>query len=108
MTVISDLAKRIELQAPTDSIDSYGQATRTWATYATVFASVIPSGGSESSVADVMQVTQSHTITIRYRSDVEATHRARMSGRNFNFSFIRNLDERSRWIEITATEREGA
>jgi hypothetical protein len=30
-----------------------------------------------------------------------------MSGRNFNFSFIRNLDERSRWIEITATEREG-
>lgn len=108
MTVISDLAKRIELQAPTDSIDSYGQATRTWATYATVFASVIPSGGSEASVADVMQVTQSHTITIRYRSDVEATHRALMSGRHFNFTFIRNIDERSRWIEITATEREGA
>lgn len=108
MTVIGDMRKRIELQAPTDSIDAYGQATRTWATYATVFASVIPSGGSESSVADAMQVTQSHTITIRYRSDVAATHRARMSGRNFNFTFVRNIDERNQWIEITSTEREGA
>lgn len=107
MTVIGDMRKRIELQAPTDSIDSYGQATRTWATYATVFASVIPSGGSESSVADVMQVTQSHTITIRYRSDVAATHRALMSGRHFNFTFVRNIDERGRWIEIAAIEREG-
>ena len=107
MTVIGDMRKRIELQAPTDSIDSYGQATRTWATYATVYAAVVPSSGSESTIADVMQVTQTHTITIRYRSDVAATHRALYAGRHFNFAFVRNIDERNQWAQITATEREG-
>jgi len=107
VTVIGDMRKRIELQAPTDSIDAYGQATRTWATYATVYAAVVPSSGSESAVADIMQVTQTHTITIRYRSDVAATHRAVYGSRHLNFVFLRNIDERNQWIEITATEREG-
>lgn len=108
MTVIGELRKRIELQSPVDTIDSYGQATRSWSTYATVYAAIVPSSGQENTIAEAMQVQQTHTITIRYRSDVAATHRALFSGRQFNFQFVRNIDERNRWLEITATERTGA
>jgi SPP1 family predicted phage head-tail adaptor len=108
VTVIGELRKRIELQAPVDTIDAYGQATRSWTTYATVYASVEPASGQENTIAEAMQVQQTHTITIRYRSDVLATHRALFSSRQFNFQFVRNIDERNRWLEITATERTGA
>lgn len=108
MTVIGELRKRIELQSPVDTIDSYGQATRSWSTYATVYAAIVPSSGQENTIAEAMQVQQTHTITIRYRSDVAATHRALFSGRQLNFQFVRNIDERNRWLEITATERTGA
>lgn len=108
MTVIGEMRKRIELQAPVDTIDAYGQASRSWATYATVYASVVPSSGQENTIAEAMQVQQTHTITIRYRNDVLATHRALFGSRHFNFQFVRNIDERNRWLEITATERTGA
>lgn len=108
MTLIGELRKRIELQSPVDTIDAYGQATRSWTTYATVYASVVPASGQENTIAEAMQVQQTHTITIRYRSDVAATHRALFNSRQFNFQFVRNLDERNRWLEITATERTGA
>lgn len=102
------MRKRIELQAPVDTIDAYGQASRSWATYATVFASVVPASGQENTIAEATQIQQTHTIIIRYRDDVAAMHRALLGSRHFNFQFVRNLGERNRWLEITATERTGA
>lgn len=104
MPAIGQLRQRIELQSATDAADAYGQATRTWATYATVWAQVLPAGGGEPVVGDQQQQTTTHKITIRYRAGVEATHRALLGSRVLNFASVRNWEERERWLEIDATE----
>lgn len=107
MPPIGKLRKRLELQAPTDSVDAYGQPTRTWATYATVWAQVEPTGGSEPSAGNEQQLERSHNLTIRYRSGVESTHRALYGSRVLNFDSVQNVEEAGVWLLITATERTG-
>lgn len=104
MPPIGDLRERLELQSSTDSLDSYGQPTRTWATYSTVWASLMPTGGSEPSIANQQTPQAKFKITIRYQSGVASTHRAAMGARIFNFESVVDLEERSRWLEIQATE----
>lgn len=105
MPPIGRLRERLELQSATDTLDSYGQPTRAWATYSTVWANVIPTGGSEPQVADQQNPQVSFKITIRYQAGVSSTHRAIMGARVFNFQSVLNVDERSRWLEIQATEQ---
>jgi len=72
---IGDLRHRIELQAPTDYQDEFGQPVRSWTKYATVWAQINESGASES--IDGMQLNASavHSILVRYRSDIQSNHR---------------------------------
>jgi SPP1 family predicted phage head-tail adaptor len=109
MPPIGQLRKRIELQAPTDTVDSYGQPTRAWATYATVWAQVEPTGGAEGSVANEQQITATHTVTIRYLAGVESTHRALYGARALHFlAPPTNVEERGQWLVIQAEERKEA
>ena len=44
---IGTLRHRVELQEPVENQDGYGEAERTYTTYATVWASVEPLSGRE-------------------------------------------------------------
>ena len=83
---IGDLRHRIQLQAPTDYQDEFGQPVRSWTTYATVWAQVNESGASES--VDGMQLNASavHSILVRYRSDIQSNHRILWGERILNIS----------------------
>jgi SPP1 family predicted phage head-tail adaptor len=109
MPTIGELRKRIDLQAPTDATDSYGQPTRSWSTYGTVWAQIEPTGGSEGAVANEQQITATHTITIRYLSSVASTHRALFGARVLQFLAPPvNVDERGQWMVVQAEERQEA
>lgn len=105
LATVGQLRRRLELQAPTDTLDAYGQATRTWATYATVWSKIEVQGGSEVTVADQQQQERTHKLTIRYWPGVVSGHRALYAGRAFNFTSVVNVDEQGRWLIIMATER---
>ena len=101
------LNKRIELQHYVETRDAVGWVTKTWSTYATVWAALRTLSGRERDVASQERATLSHEITIRYRSGVHADHRIVRGGRTFDIKDARNVDEgnveiRMRCIEVTA------
>lgn len=105
MPPIGKLRHRVSLQSATTVNDSYGQPTRTWATYATVWALVEPVSGEESTLAMQLQGGTTHKITIRYRAGVSVGHRILYGTRIFNISAPpRDEEERKIWLEIDAEE----
>lgn len=103
---IGRLRHRLELQSATDSTDSYGQPTRTWAAYATVWGEVIPLSATEAPLAQQLQAGITHKVTLRYRSDVTAEHRIKLGSRYLNVRGVRNVEERGIMLEIDADENQ--
>ena len=83
---IGDLRHRIELQAPTDYQDEFGQPVRSWTTYATVWAQLSDSGGTEMINGTQLNVNTIFTILVRYRSDIQTNHRILWGERLLNIS----------------------
>ncbi len=93
----------IQIQDNSGNIPS---GTRTWHTYATVWAGIKPMGGSES-VDQGTKKTQSdatHMLTMRYIQGLKPSMRFLFEGRLFLFRVIRNIDERNSVLEIDARE----
>lgn len=66
---IGPLRHRVQIQAATYAQDAAGEERATWATVATVWARVVPAGGSERFVsgADQQITTITHRVELRYR-----------------------------------------
>ena len=105
-TVVGDLRRRVALQAPTDSIDSYGQAIRTWATYATVWASVVSTPGSEPQSALMQSSVTTYTVTMRYRTDVLPTHRMIYGEVTLNIVGLSTVEGVNKHLRIMAMQVE--
>jgi SPP1 family predicted phage head-tail adaptor len=101
---IGDLKRRMELQAPTDSMDDLGQPVRTWSTYATIWAQISPISVAEGLFGSQLKGLETHSILIRWRDDVRINHRMLYEGRIFLISSVRNLDENRQALAIAATE----
>jgi SPP1 family predicted phage head-tail adaptor len=105
-TVVGDLRRRVALQAATDALDDYGQAIRTWATYATVWASVVSTPGSEPQSALMQSSVTTYTITMRYRTDVLPIHRIIYGDITLNIVGISTIDGLNEHLRITAIQVE--
>ena len=105
MSIITgNLIKRIALQHYVETRSASGAVTRTWATYATVWAQVRTLSGRERDIAQQERATLSHEITIRYRSGVQADHRILYDSRYFDVKDVRNFDERNKEIRMRCIE----
>jgi SPP1 family predicted phage head-tail adaptor len=102
--VIGVLRDQVELQSSTDTLDAYGQPSRTWTTYATVWAKVMAQSGGESQQANHQYSTVQYRITIRRRTDVSATHRAVWGTKTLNFFAVFDDDAQRKHTIITAAE----
>lgn len=69
---IGHMDRRIALQTSTVSVNSYGERTDSWATYATVWAAIIYKGGSEKVSGDQVSSTNKVEFRIRYGSNVSS------------------------------------
>jgi SPP1 family predicted phage head-tail adaptor len=72
---IGDLRHRIELQAPTDYTDEFGQPVRTWKTYNTIWAQVSASGIGEGISGAQLSASESYAILCRYNAAIKTNHR---------------------------------
>jgi SPP1 family predicted phage head-tail adaptor len=94
------------LQAATDALDDYGQAIRTWATYATVWASVVSTPGSEPQSALMQSSVTTYTVTMRYRTDVLPTHRMIYGDITLNIVGLSTVEGVNKHLRIMAMQVE--
>jgi SPP1 family predicted phage head-tail adaptor len=97
------MRERVTIQSPTEVRTSVGETTLTWATLATVWASV-----DGLSTRDILQAQQAnlvatHRIRIRYRADVTHTQRILWRGRTMEIASVVERDNRTA-LEILARE----
>ncbi len=84
--------------------DGGGGQDIAWSTYLTARALVDPLSGGEQLHAHALKARVSHKIVARYRAGITADMRVKFGARYFNIRFVRNVEERNRWIEIYADE----
>ena len=107
MTDPGSLDRRITIQQATEAQDSKGQPIKTWAALATVWAEVIPVGGSEIFQARQVGAETVAKFRIRYRSDIERKMRVVYDSDNYDITDASEdrRFERRQFLLITATAR---
>jgi SPP1 family predicted phage head-tail adaptor len=103
---IGDLRSRLTLEAPARASDGGGGASVTWNTVATVWASVRPTGGSETYALDRVAGRVTHEIVLRYRAGVTPEMRLREGSRVFEIHAAFDPDQGRRWLKCLAEERD--
>jgi SPP1 family predicted phage head-tail adaptor len=103
---IGRLRHRLTLEAADRTPDGGGGASEAWATVATVWAEITPTGGTESVDADALTGRISHEIVFRYRPDIAPVMRLRSAARLFEIAAVIDVDERRRWLKCLCVERD--
>lgn len=91
---VARLRHRVRLEATVRTATSGGAALVTWLPVAELWASVEPITGSERVDADARAGRLTHSVTLRYRSDVTTAHRFVFGTRILDIRSVRDLDER--------------
>lgn len=98
------LRHRVALQSKTSAISAIGEPVDTWATYATVWASVEPQRAREYVAAQSEQGRGNWVIKLRYRNDVSRLHRAVWNGHTLEIESVISPFERGRDLELVCRE----
>lgn len=99
-----DLRHKITIEQVTRVSDGQGGFTETWSTFAAPWAKVEPLSAGQKLWAESLQHRISHKVTTRYFAGVTSDMRITWGSRVFHIKGIRNLEEKSRWLEISAEE----
>jgi SPP1 family predicted phage head-tail adaptor len=102
--MIGNLRHRIELQTQSVARTSFAGKTTTYATIATVWASIEPLRGKEVILAQQNQSEQTHRVTIRYRAGVNTSMRFKFGSRIMRIISVANVEERNKWLELQCVE----
>ena len=105
----SRMRQRVTLQSCTESTGNDGQKTKTWATYATVWAYAVPVSASEVTSGDHQLMATTWAVEMRYRSTVTEEHRMLITvhgtQRTVYISGIRDVDSLGKVLQIGGFER---
>ena len=100
------LRHRTVIQVATDSVNSYGENTESWATLATVWARFTPKAGREDFEAGSEIQATTYDVEMWYLSTVTTKNRLVYDSRTFEIESITNTDEKNRKMILTCTEKE--
>jgi len=98
------LRHRVELHSATAAQDAYGESIDTFASFATVWASVEPLQGRELEHAQQISAETNHKVTIRYNSTVTEAHRVIFGSRTLEITAIINPQERNEYQDLFCKE----
>ena len=98
------LSNRIKVQVLTQSTDSQGGYTDSWADLYTVWAAIKQLSQREAFYGQQMESPATHRFTMRYVSGVTTKHRILFGSRTFNITRVNNTEEANVWLEIDAVE----
>jgi SPP1 family predicted phage head-tail adaptor len=92
------------IQKATEARDTSGGVTKSWATFAQVWAAIDPISGREFLLAKQTNATMSHKVVIRYLDGVVPTMRVSFGGRILNIDSVINTTELNREMVLVCTE----
>jgi SPP1 family predicted phage head-tail adaptor len=98
------LNTRLVVQQPVETPDDQGGVTRTWSTFATVWASVTPLSAKFGVEAEGTGATQTYRIVLRSSLGITTDHRLIDGARIYRVSAVRERQDR-RFLEIDAERR---
>lgn len=100
---IGTMKERVALQAPQEMRSPTGEATLSWVTEATVWASVDGLSSRDILQAQQASVIASHKIVIRYRATVNPQYRILWRGKTLEIASVSERDNRTR-LELLVHE----
>ena len=98
------LRHKITIQDYTESQNSYGEVTKTWSDYATVWASIEPVRGREFWDSKQINAEITAKITIRYLAGVTPKMRIKYGARIFEIISVINPEERNKDLQLMVKE----
>lgn len=98
------LRQQITIERETQTKDSVGGYSSSWATHIQPFAFVKPISGLERLHAMKLETNVTHKIYIRYVSGLTTKDRVAFNSREMQIHSIINLEERDKWLELTCIE----
>ncbi|MEQ1887567.1 MAG: phage head closure protein [Alphaproteobacteria bacterium] len=98
------MRRKIILQRRLETADAGGGAALSWIDIAELWARITPLPGSETVHAMQMQATQTYLIRMRYRGDITPADRLALQQRILNIRSVKNVNERSQWLECRCEE----
>jgi SPP1 family predicted phage head-tail adaptor len=104
---IGKLRHRVTIEQVTETRDADGSVIETWATYATVQASIEPVSGREYFAVQSTQADVTHRIYTRYVSAVVPRMRVKYGSRIFEILSVINTGERNRELQLMCRENIG-
>ena len=101
----SALTHRIEIQAPTESQDAFGQPTKTWTTTQVRWCGINPLSDREAFYSAQVRPETTHRIIFRYFDTLTHGHRLKLHSRIFEILSIINLNEAEKTLQVDVVER---
>ena len=98
------LRHRVKIQHYTESQNAFGEATKAWTDYATVWAAVEPVRGREFWESQQVNAEITTKITMRYLAGVKPKMRVLYGTRIFEIDSAINVDERNRELQLLVME----
>lgn len=98
------LNKRVTIRQEANTDDGMGGFTEGWSDIATVWAGIKPRSAKEFLEAEGLENTLSHTVTIRYRSDVRPDMQVVYDSRHFHITGVVNVEEANRYLQLMCEE----
>ena len=102
---IGTMRHRLGLEAPVDTSDGGGGATRAWSLVAEVWGAIEPASGGEHVAADAAHGRVSHEIWIRHRAGLGPHMRFKMGARIFDIRAVIDSGARRRFLRCLVEER---
>ena len=99
---IGNLRERIELQRVEIIEDDMGGSIEEWLTQATVFARIEPIKSSDEIIGSGIRATEAILAHIRHDDRVATDWRILWRGKTYLIDGIRNLDERRKYLTLSA------
>ncbi len=98
------LRKRITIQAPVGTVDSFGEQVDTWSTVETVWGSLEQRGGEgEGNQAGRMEAFVTYEVRMRYYPGITVTsgHRLVIDGTNYDVLAVADIEGRTRELALS-------
>ncbi len=100
-----ELDKKVTIQYPTKSKNSFGEDIETWTDFTVnIWCSIEPVSGSERWLQQERISEATFKIKMRYRANLNSTMRAKYKNRYFQFLAVLNLNEDNKELMIPAKE----
>lgn len=102
---IGSLRHRVEIHAPTNTVDEIGNQIETWAKVADAWASIEPISGREYWAAAQVQAETTHRVTMRADVAMHPSYEIVFGARRLAIEAVTDTEEKGVWLVLMCKEK---